>query len=236
MAGPRGLAILAFVVLASIADVPELVVASVYDGRPRPAGYPDTPSEEYGPTPPCLFNGVAVKCQWYGFIHIDYLNTPEGTFCMPYTRSVLANTTRFPPGTVAPYIYWSLRSQIFNKTTNDSYCNYGCFDMGASGPVGSPAPTPPTTFPPITLTTPPPSTLLIPPPPATLFTPPPSTLEASPPSTLSTPPPDTTAVAPPPPSNQRLINLNGAGFLQPTGLVSFMISGALLILHGVLGF
>ncbi|KAG0614093.1 hypothetical protein M758_6G150800 [Ceratodon purpureus] len=250
MAGPRGLAILAFVVLASIADVPELVVASVFDGRPRPPGYPDTPSEEYGPTPPCLFNGVAVNCQWYGFIHIDYLNTPEGTFCMPYTRSVLANTTRFPPGTVAPYIYWSLTSQIFNKTNNDSYCNYGCFDMSASS---GPVPSPPAGFvpasPPTDLATPPPA--LLAPPPADLSTPPP----AVPPSVLATPPPTLDSTMPPPdssttppaaavppatttptPPRPGIINLNNAQFLRPTGLLSFIISGALLLLNGLAGF
>jgi hypothetical protein len=68
----RGLAILAVVVLVCVAEAPGFPVANMYDGLPRPAGYPKTPTEDYGPTPPCYLNAVAVTCDWYGFSHVLY--------------------------------------------------------------------------------------------------------------------------------------------------------------------
>ncbi|KAG0570353.1 hypothetical protein KC19_6G156000 [Ceratodon purpureus] len=246
----RGLTILAILALACILHTsPALAVTRSPDGLPRPTGYPDTPTMAYGPTPPCYLNSVAVTCEWYGFSYILY--PTQGAQCLTTTRRVLTNATLVAPGDLLPYHYYYLDRFVFDTTTNDSYCIYGCFDMSASG---GPVPSPPAGFvpasPPTDLATPPPA-LSLAPPPVDLSTPPP----AVPPSVLATPPPTLDSTMPPPdssttppaaavppatttpsPPRPGIINLNNAQFLRPTGLLSFIISGALLLLNGLAGF
>ena len=163
MAGVRGLAILVVVVwacsffyffwaqiegvLACLAEAPGFAciaeargfaVANKPDGLPRFRGYPETPTEHYGPTPPCYRKSVAVTCDWYGFSHDLY--PVEGAACLTVTRREF---TALPPGVLHPYTYYCLRSMFFNTTDTwfprASYCLYGCFDMSATSPSSATA-------------------------------------------------------------------------------------------------
>jgi len=241
-----------FVVVLLLAAIASPASGSKQDGLPRPNGYPVTPTTDYGPTPPCYdANNLVVTCDWYGFSHNLY--PVQGAQCNAGMRKVLSNTTIFGPGDLKPYTYYYSDYYVFDTTTNDTYCLYGCFDLSSSTaapppssttappPSSTTAPPPATIFPPPPVSLSPPPVTLSPPPPATLYPPPPVPRSAPPPPTLSNPPPpalsppgDTTPAATPP--STRVVNLNGAAFLRPTGFVSFVLSAALLIFNGLVAF
>ena len=202
-----------------------------------PKGY--TLTESYGPTPPCVDNGIVEHCDWYGFV--SNLFPALGASCLVDTREVLSNTS-FEGVLLPDYLYY-LDKYVYDPSTNASYCVYGCLYSNVSAPAPAPgaaqAP-PPTSSPPPGFTPAPssPST------PATTSAPAPSPdsdLDSppSPPGLIAPPSPPASSKHPPPTlpnGTPTIFNLNGVGFLQPTGLLSFMISAALLIFNGLVAF
>lgn len=115
------------------------VAASLEDGLPRPANFPDEPSVRYGPVPQLTENGMPVACEWYGFSNTLY-EEPITSACQTSLRSALTNETVNPPNALQPFVYYTLM-RLIDPATNESYCYQGCFQWEISTGAG-PAPAP----------------------------------------------------------------------------------------------
>ena len=133
----RGDAVLAFLVIALCGL--SRVSATLEDGIPRPANFPDLPTATYDNTPVLTgVNGLPSDCIWYGFANELYASS-TGASCLTALRKALTNATVNPPSTMHPYVYYTLK-RLMIASSNSSYCYQGCFNLGsATSPVPAPS-------------------------------------------------------------------------------------------------
>lgn len=113
-----------------------------YDGRPRPPGMLDAPTQTLGDTPAVNFSGKPAECIWYGWAQVFY----KDSGCIEVlwlTMQTSDATTRMMggPGYLEAFRYFF---ESDSGTSADQHnCTIGCFDLRAAPPRAKPSGPPP---------------------------------------------------------------------------------------------